>query len=52
MHGNGEAGFVHHLDRYKAIRAVFMSSIIVNEICAMEIKNHGKTKENTIDMLA
>lgn len=29
---------------------VAMSSIVVNEICAMDIKNRGKTKENTVDM--
>lgn len=27
-----------------------MNSIVVNEICAMDIKNHGKAKENTIDV--
>lgn len=27
-----------------------MNSIVVNEICAMDIKNHGKAKESTIDM--
>lgn len=27
-----------------------MSSIVVNEICAMDIKNRGKAKENTVDM--
>ena len=27
-----------------------MNSIVVNEICAMDIKNRGKAKENTIDM--